>query len=572
MRRTLLIAHLVLVPLLAQAQTQIDVCYMGSSSSPAELYETVARIVEASGDYEMSYTHLGGYFRLDYFAKDSMQYVDWIADYMPQIEAGNYDFAVMQLFALTYLSPGQQAFLFDFVLPDLVSRIRATGAEVVLYQRHALQGCYPPSMAGHDFEYYDNLFHLEACVKAGVSKDSYAGRARSEGRAIPYFNDMGFLWDGGGHPGSMLVYIYAGAISRCITGIDFRGSTVRNVPMQGWEQDAWAALAADDPRKSRVVNGELVLLDWEADSLQSMSMRYHLPWTQRVAENLADPLVFQNSLNELLLYRMEYANFYDWGLSESQISSLESRCNDDFDALSSEQLDSLRDLAKQFSQRIRDAANASLTTEQVEELQKDYEEYWLNNNSKFRDDVYFFGLVAQALAHLDGDAAEEQRLATQNQVLLEILSQAAENLLLDRLSDSDRQAHLASYTWNTPLSDFSPRYGQQQLASTTDWDQLAFMREVYFTIWEDPNLEDELKLNYAQDVWLKADSLFDEAWDEVLSRNSAGNYYLIVRNGTGTGYYASGTSVAVSCINPAPGRIFDTWEGDTYLQGSFMHF
>ena len=104
--------------------------------------------------------------------------------------------------------------LLNVILPDLTSKIEAAGSELILYQKFPAQGCYRDPVRSN------NIYHIYAGVMSGIDKMTFGGGAVWESRAIPHFEQMGFLFDGTGHPGPVMNYMTACALSSIITGIN----------------------------------------------------------------------------------------------------------------------------------------------------------------------------------------------------------------------------------------------------------------------------------------------------------------------------------------------------------------
>ncbi|MBD3240738.1 MAG: hypothetical protein GF331_09155, partial [Chitinivibrionales bacterium] len=101
------IAAVLLINVIAVGRVDTIRCYqVGSSSFSDELMLTVKDIVEASGDYAVLYD-AAGYTRLDDFARGTASYDSWLAENMPRIQSGNYDYVISQTINFAYLNPAE---------------------------------------------------------------------------------------------------------------------------------------------------------------------------------------------------------------------------------------------------------------------------------------------------------------------------------------------------------------------------------------------------------------------------------------------------------------------------------
>ncbi|MBD3240753.1 MAG: hypothetical protein GF331_09230 [Chitinivibrionales bacterium] len=499
----------------AQPDT-IRIFRVGSSSFPAELLTNTGYIMAASGDYVLE-QQSSLYTRLDDIVKDPPSYDSWLDRHIPWIESGNFDYVIIQTINWVYINPAEHDTLFQRMLPDLVSRIRAVGPEVILYDKWNTYGCYPDHVRNN------NLFHIEAGVRADIDKITFVGGAVWELWADDYFDDdMGFLFvggnNGGGHPGAMANYMTACILSYILTGVTPVGNPVRNVKLQPWAYDTWQSLSGSDPLKGRVVDGHLVLTEWEADTLQRTALRWYRQWDSTLEANAASPAAFSATMADIEAIEAEYGNYRSWTTIGWLIDQLDDRCSPYDPLLTTEELQQLREATRLFSDRVEQYARSYLTAEQYDQFVSDYHDYWLQRNSKLRDDIYYQSLVAQASAEKLGNTSEFARMTTVNEVFLEILSLAAENLLMERITPAQREELLSTFTWSGAPDSYAPQFGLAQLSAVTDQLALADLREVYFGVWDNVDLMDELKSSgFSLAVWLDADTRFAQAVSSVPS-------------------------------------------------------
>lgn len=492
------------------ATDTIRVYRVGSSSFSAEVLTNTGYIMAASGDYVLE-EEASGYTRLDDIVKDPPSYDTWVDQHLPHIASGDFDYVIFQTINWVYINPAEHDTLFQRMLPDLVQRIRAVGPDVIFYDKWNTYGCYPEHVRNN------NLFHIEAGVRADVDKITFVGGAVWELWDDDYFDkDMDFLFvggnNGGGHPGAMANYMTACNLSYIMTGVNPVGNSVRNVKLQPWAYDSWEALSASSPLKDRVVDGHLVLTEWEADTLQRTAFRWYTQWDSTLQANRASPTAFAATMSDIETIEAEFGNYRSWTTVGWLIDQLDTRCSAYDPVLTSEEFQQLRDATRLFTDRVEQYARLYLSTEQYNQFVADYQGYWLQNNSKLRDDVYYQSLVLQATAEKLGQTADAGRLATQNEMFLEALSLAAENLLMERIASTQREDFLSSFEWTGAYATYAPNLGAAQTDSIADWQSLAQVREVYFDVWTDPNLMDELKASgFSLDVWLEADRRFAEA-------------------------------------------------------------
>ncbi len=570
--RRLVAVSVLAAALSAGAQQTIRIYTVGSSSFGQKLVDQIVDLVEASGPYTVE-TGASGYTRLDQWASGEASYQAWLDEKMPDIMLGNYDYVIVQTISWFNLNPTSQEYLWTQILPDLNQRIQTAGAELILYDKYPSPGCYP------DYVRSNNLFHIRACVEAGISKIAWGGTSVEELGLLQYFKDMRTFYDMVGHPGPMMDYLSACAISYMITGVNPIGTSMTNISIIGWCNDWFLGLeTSSEPadvaffnaHKDRVVNAHLQLTAWEADTLQRTAMRNHLAWMDTLAANRDNAARYAATLAEIDSIRAlhgQWAILYPGGVPPNVVE----RCQPlGAAALSEDQLAAIRDTVLMWSDRVEQAAQQYLSSTEYDQLRQAYTDYWLDYNSKFRDDTYYMLLVELELARMDStpDAAEIARLEQQSVMFREVLSLPAEEMLIDMISASEADAFIAAFTWpSAPNAVYAPQFGAAQLANASQWGEVEVLREMYLDIWQNDDYMDSLRDNsYPLSTWLMVDSIFAARYASFVP-----GYRTLEVIGSGVcqsitvspsaSAYALGTDVTVS-TSTYIGYEFKSWSGD----------
>jgi hypothetical protein len=485
----------------------------GSSSFPDEILETARDIIEAGSEHTIAIDR-AGYTRLDNFVDGVADYQEWLTAYMPRIQSGNYDFVIFQTINWYYNSPLLHDSLFQGILPDLTARVRNTGAQVILYDKYVgyKEGCY------RDPPYSNLLWHLEAAARSDIGLITFDGPAETEVRVNQVLSgNYAELLHHGAHPGPVLNYMTACDLAWLIAGVDPRGSNIRHVYMTKDQMDNYGSYPEVNAAEST-----LVLTLAIADTLQRIAMRQHLAWTERLNDNLeSDSLFFNVTMPEIEQFESEYGNVALIGHTLTPNDS--TRCDlANKPSLTAQELAEIRATLGALSPRVQARAQSWLPGAAFDTLVASYREFWLQYNSKLRDDVYYENLIALALAEHAGDIPERDRLQRASGVLLEILSLAAETMAMTQLAGAQQQQALATFAWPDSFTAYAPAFAAAQTGSLDSLSRLDKAREIYFGVWEDVNLMDELKAdNFSQAVWLKADSIFSVRWQDYLGGSVA---------------------------------------------------
>lgn len=476
----------------------------GSSSFPDEILELTKEMIEAGSDDVLEFER-AGYTRLDQFVDGRASYEDWLDRYMPAIESGNFDYVIFQTINWYYNSPSYHDEMFKVLIPDLAARVRATGSEIMFYDKYVGQteGCY------RDPPYTNPLWHIEACTRSNIDLISWTGPAVDavDNSDVLTGNLPRMLYNGG-HPGPVINYLTACNLSYVLAGIDPRTTTVRHVPLTGNQQDSYGSYSE--------VSGEYLNIPAAvADTLQAMALATHLEWMERLQANLDDQEFFYTvTMPEIEMFEAEFG--IEALIGKTLTDNDKNRCDlANMPELSADELAAIRATLSNLSPRVHDKAESYLDAAGFAQLLDDYAAYWLDNNSKFRDDVYYQNLIDLKLAQNAGDNAEEARLSRMADAFLEILSLAAEDLLIERLSGPDEAEALATFAWPDSMISLAPQFASVQSSLLDDYPEFKMAREVYFEVWEDVNLEDELRDGgFLAETWLKADSIFTDHWQD----------------------------------------------------------
>lgn len=514
--RTRVLTGLLLVTLClsAQAQQTIRIYRVGSSSFGNKLAIQIEELIEASGNYTVEWG-ASGYTRLDQWATGEASYQAWLDAKMPEIIFGNYDYVIIQTIAWFNINPTSQEYLWTEILPDLNQRVQDAGAEIILYDKYPSPGCYP------DYVRSNNLFHIRALIESGIEKIAWGGTSVEELGELQYFKDMLVLYDMGGHPGPMMDYLSACGISYMITGVNPIGTSMTNISMEGFCDSWFQGLAtSSDPdliafyndNVDRVVNAHLQLTPWEADTLQRTAMRNHLAWMDTLAANRDNASRYDATLAEIEDIRALHGQ-WDILYPEGPPPNVVDRCQPlGASALSEDQLAAIRDTTLMWSDRVEQAAQQYLDAGEYDQLRQDYIDYWLDYNSKFRDDTYYMLLVELEKARMDSvpDAAEIARLEQQSIMFREVLSLPAEQMLIDLITTGEADAFTGSFTWpSTPNTTYAPQFGQAQVDLASTWSEVEEVRMMYLDIWQNNDYMDSLRDNsYPLSTWLMVDSIF----------------------------------------------------------------
>lgn len=514
----------------------IRVFASGSSSFGEGILIGAKEIIEAEGQYVFEY-ETSGYTRLDEFVKYPYMYGEWCDQNIPRIESGDFDFVVFQTIGWYNLTPEQQDELQNVVLPDLAEQIRQAGSEMTFYDKYAAlehfehdslartwAGCYPE---GVRFNY---LQHVRAARNGGVSRISFGGGAVHELWDIPEFAALDWLYNESGHPGPIANYITSCNFAWIFAGVNPVGSTVRRTTITGYRLDAFnnlqnstnpSDIALYNDNVDRVIGEYLVLTPWEADTLQRTAMRWHQTWTSILEENASSDAAFAQTQADIDAIQAERGNFADYNLSDGKIEGLTLQCSvpDSGEVLSESDIEAARTATTKWTATLRNKLRDYIW-EQEKEVHNEYVAFWAERNSKLRDDVFFTALVDLKAAQLSSvpDETLIHQLDDACGVFTTILSMAGIELMFQRITVEQQHDFIDNYwldSWGGAVSRLVPALGAQLMAVMGDIDQVLAVVHTYFSVWDDPDLMDELKAEaFAPQVWHKADSLFLAAWVE----------------------------------------------------------
>ena len=571
----------------ANAQQNIRVYKVGSSSFSNEIMLDTKAMLESSGLYTLEWNS-SGYTRLDDFVKMPYLYTEWCNTYLPLIQSGNYNWVVFQTIDWYFLSPAQQEKLISVIIPDLTNKIKAFGANVMFYDKPVAvernesdplaktwAGCYPQGVR------FNNLQHVEAGKLANISKMTFGGGAVNELWAVPYFKNLDFLWMSG-HPGPLGDYVTACALSYMLTNGAFNpvGNSVRKIYMASWAVEAFIDLPTSGGQalynanigRIDLNNSILTLTDWEADTLQRASMRWNKQWNTILQQNISNASTFAATMTEINSIRAERGNFAAYNLSQARISELSLQCADQTCGIDSINIVNSRIKVWNLPPTVENPAKKYLTSGDMSTINKDWKAYWGKFNSKWPDDIFFEMELYYALEKkCDSSAnaaAEIDRLAKIEYVFNQTTALPYAKLMMERLNSSQRDTFIKGFVpkWlNTPgQTKYQPKFGAQMNAVINDWTKVVEVWEIYLKVWkDDPNLEDSLKWStppFTTKWWIEADNRFAAAWAAHVS--DATKYTLSVNSGSGSGSYSFMTEINIVAATPPTGKVFDRWSGD----------
>ena len=535
--RTAVVATLlfILLPWACHARhtkEQIKVLRVGSSSFPYMLIENIRAIVEASGKYELICAKEDdtGYSRLDKFIGQPGLFEEWCREQVPKIQAGNYDFVIIQTIGWLGMKPEQQERLCTQIIPQLASKIHDAGAQVILYDKYlpvesdqkdprARTWCrrYPE---GYKLNY---LLHIMAAKHAGIDKISFGGQAVTELWQHERFDRLSFLYCDSSHPGPMANYISALNLAYLLTGENLVGSPIRDLPLgDGRERSFFnlptspkpGAMELFETNKERIGDGILTLTDEEAKMLQEAAMKSQRQWGTRLQTCLESNEEFAKVLQEIRRIQGETGKYEEYGLDAERIASL--RATFAPPAAPGELPPNLIAKIRRKSRSIeyagaevRNYFRRFLTRDQQRAVREAYADYWLETNSKLRDDIYFECRVLIEKALRDGDRDEAARLQQASGVLHKTLSFPAYMLLFENVSIEHKKTILDKYRITGLTKRSSPLFAAYQNEHHRDEAKLVNAWKIYMDIWSDPDLMDKLRDNaYPLEVVQEADRKF----------------------------------------------------------------
>lgn len=511
----------------------ITVFRVGSSSFSYTLIEDTRAIVEASGKYKLVCDKHGdqsGYTRLDQFITQPGLFEEWCDEQIPRIEAGDYDFVIIQTIGWLHFTPEQQEELCTQILPEMAKKIQATGARVILYDKYlplhydqkdprARTWClrYPE---GYTLNY---LLHILAARHAGIDKISFGGEAVTQLWQQKHFARLRNLYCDPGHPGPMAHYVSAVNLAFLLTGEDPVGSRVRALPFEGMRAISFARLRDSEKpedcelyesNKDRIGDGQLILSDDEAKTLQQAAMRSQLKWGALLQANLQSDEAFANTLREIQRIQGEMDKFEQYGLDAGTIAALREKYAPASapGELPPALIEKIRRKSKSIDYadtEVRNYSREYLSREEKKAAQEEYARFWQENNSKLRDDVYFRCRVREQQALRDGHRDEARRLGATAGMIQYVLSLPAYRIVLERVSEEQQRTILSRYEVTGPTKRNSPAFAAYQNEHHVDRQKLLEAWDLYIEIWSDSDLMDKLRdNNYPLEVFLESDKQF----------------------------------------------------------------
>jgi len=521
------------------AEKTIKVFRVGSSSFSYMLIQDTRAIVEASGDYKLLCDEKGdqaGYTRLDQFLTQPGLFEEWRREQIPRIEAGDYDFVIIQTIGWLNFKPEQQERLCTEIIPELAKKIQNAGAEVILYDKYlpiqfdqkdprARTWClrYPE---GYELNY---RLHILAAKHAGISKISFGGQAVTRLWQTDHFAGVRFLYCDPGHPGPMANYISAVNLAYLLTGENPVGSPVRAIPFEGGRALAFSRLAGSDrpgdrelyeANKHRLGDGKLMLTDEEAMRLQTAAVDSQRKWGFLLKANQESDEEFAKTREEIARIQAEMNKFAEHGLDAGTVTALERKFAppDSAGELRPELIAKIRRKSRSIEYANTDVRNyyrRFLTRERQRPVQEQYARYWQENNSKLRDDVYFQCRVLEEKALRDGRRDEARDLKATAGMIRNLFQLSAYRILLEHVNPQQQEQMLAEYQVTGPTKRNSPAFAAYQYEHHRDREKLLAAWEVYLDIWSNPERMDKLRDDgYPLKVFLEADKEFADRMGE----------------------------------------------------------
>lgn len=536
--RTIRIAMLALaalcLPLVCVAQEapqvkEIKVLRVGSSSFGYELIEQTRAIMEALGDYRLvcDAKEDGAGVRLDRFVRYPGLSELWCEETLPRIEAGDYDYVIIQTIGWLNFTPEQQDLLCTEIIPDLAERIRGAGARVILYDKYLRPlrdqenpkartwcGRYPE---GYRLSY---LLHIMAAKHAGIEKISFGGEAVTALWDVPRFARLPvFLHDG--HPSSWAHHITAINLAYLLTGEDPVGNPVRELPLAGMRLRGFERLGGSDRAgdreiyedvKAQVKGDRLVLTDEEARILQETAMESQRRWGALLKKNLESDEAFAETMKEIRRIQGEMGKYEEYGLDEGRIAALKQQyaAPEEEGELKPALLEKIRGKSRSINYTrvaVRKYTRNFFPREEQKEIQKEYRSYW-DEHHKLRDDIFFECRVEQEKALRRGDHERAAALGSTCNMISYVFSLPAYRILLERASEEQKKTILENYDVHGGDGRNSPAFRDYQNKHHLDEEKLLEAWEIYLDIWKDADLMDKLR-DEGVEVFKEADREFE---------------------------------------------------------------
>ena len=510
----------------------IKVYRVGSSSFGYDLIQMTRYIIEASGNYHLvcdRQEDQAGYTRLDRFVTRPGLYEEWREEVMPKIEAGQYDYVIVQTIGWLNFTPEQHDRLCTEIIPDMAERIRGAGARVILYDKYLRpqRGQEDPrarTWSGRYPEAYrlNYLLHIMAARHAGIERIIFGGAAVTDLWDVPRFAELPFLLHDG-HPGPYAHYVSAVNLAYLLTGEDPVGSPVRDIPLADHRYRAFNRLAGSDKAKERQLYVEMkdrmkedrmILTDEEARILQATAMESQRKWGGLLRENLESDDAFAETTEEVRRIQGEMDEFEKYGLDEGTVEKLKAQYAppEEPGGLKPALVKKIRRKSKSFHSTdagMRNYANRLLPREEVKQVHREFERYWDENNSKLRDDIYFEGKLLEARLVKAGKRDGLDRVRQTLNMIRYVLSLPGWKILIEHLDEKDAKTVLAAYDVHGPAMRGSRSFAAYQNEHNTDSEKLFRAWEIYLDIFTDPDRLDRLRdEGYPIEVFHEADEIF----------------------------------------------------------------
>ncbi len=509
---------------------EIKVFRLGSSSFGYDLFSDAKAIAEASGKYKIISDRKGDsgrYTRLEWFPTQPGLYEEWCKENIPRIEAKKYDFVIIQTIGWLTLTPEQQDRLCTEFIPDIVKKIKATGAEVILYDKYLRPALSQKDPKGRTWckrypEAYrlNNLLHIMAAKHAGIKKISFGGQAVTKLWGLPQFARIPFFIHDG-HPGPWANRISALNFAYLLTGEDPAGTPVRKLPLADFRVKPFEKMKTSEKEeirkiyeevKPRVSNDTLTLSDEEAGILEKLAMENLRTWGGLLKKNLESDEAFAETMKEIRRIQGEMDKFDEYLDPKTAQNYKEQYAQAENPGELSPAL--VAKLTKEskgygFDKRLlRYVGRFFNTREKKGAFNKAFTGYW-DENSKLRDDTYLQGELLAARLTKEGKREELKAISGGIGMLRYVLTLPGWKLLLERLEGEDLKTVLAEYKVSTPQRRSSPLYAEYLKTHHMDKDKLIKAWNIYLDIWNDNDRLDRLKENnYPIEHFLEADKEF----------------------------------------------------------------
>lgn len=510
----------------ADAPREIRVSRAGSSSFSYELFEQAKKIAEASGRFKIvSGKGDGlGYMRLDDFARNPGSYEDWVERRLNTWQNWKFDYLVIQTLGWTGLSPEQQTDICERILPDLARRLKAKGTSIILYDRYLSletsqkdprakkwSGRYPE---GEKINY---LLHISAAKNSGFDKISFGGEAVNALRNDPHFRDSDarILYDAG-HPGVFSNYISAVNLAYLLTGENPVGNPVRELPMQGFEVEFFKKHGAGNRFADRVSGNLFRITDEEAQLLQTAAMASQLKWSAVLKGCLTDDQAWNDTAAELKRLQGEYDKFAEYGLDEKLIAKKEEMyAQSAHEGLNKATLDTIRWKSRSVNHcgmKIRQFLSDHMKGGS-KVIQKASDEYWNATNSKFLEDILYGSEIYAEQCRRTGDRDELKRIAAVCWGLKQVIAVSAVRAILSVANEEQTQAFMQKVRNSGMTKAYAPTLVAYETQYAGDKARLLAGWELYLSLWQDPNILDDMKADKfakGREAFTQVDDLFKE--------------------------------------------------------------